>query len=288
MSDTAMNYDYPDASFEEVRAILREVAEGQKETRLQMQETDRKMQETDRLFQKMIQENAESRKETYRLIKENAERQKQEADQRKQEADQRMQEADQRMQETNQRMQETDRLIKENAERQKETDRLIKETDQQMKETARQMKITDKKFGELSNRFGELAEHLVIPNIKEKFNALGFTFVQASENIRITDLEDNCLAEIDILLENGSIVMVLEIKSKPSYDDVADHIKRMEIMRRDADARNDKRMLQGAVAGAIMTSEVRKHIQKNGFYAIEQTGDTVKINTPEGFKARQW
>jgi len=179
-------------------------------------------------------------------------------------------------------------IAEQQAERQKETDRRMQETDRILQETARQMKITDKKFGELSNRFGELAEHLVIPNIKEKFNALGFTFVQASENIRITDLEDNCLAEIDILLENGSIVMVLEVKSKPGFKDVDAHIKRMEVIRRAADKRNDKRVFQGAIAGAIMSKEVRSHIIKNGFYAIEQTGDTVKINIPEGFKARQW
>ncbi len=39
------------ATADEVWAILREVAEGQKETRLQMQETDRRMQETDRRMQ---------------------------------------------------------------------------------------------------------------------------------------------------------------------------------------------------------------------------------------------
>ena len=101
-------------------------------------------------------------------------------------------------------------------------------------------------------------------------------------------LEDNCLAEIDILLENGSIVMVLEVKSKPSYKDVDAHINRMEIIRRAADKRNDKRVFEGAIAGAIMSKELRCYIIKNGFYAIEQTGDTVKINIPEGFKARQW
>ena len=82
--------------------------------------------------------------------------------------------------------------------------------------------------------------------------------------------------------------MVLEVKSKPSHDDVAAHIKHMEIMRRAADKRNDTRVFQGAIAGAIMTKEVRNHIIKNGFYAIEQTGDTVTITIPEGFKARQW
>jgi len=163
-----------------------------------------------------------------------------------------------------------------------------KETDRRMQETDRQMKITDKKIGELSNRFGELAEHLVVPNIKEKFNSLGFTFDRASQNIEITDLEGNSLAEVDILLENGDIAIAVEVKSKPGYDDVTNHIKRIEALRRYADKRNDQRAFQGAIAGAIMSAELRKHILKSGFYAIEQTGDTVKINAPEGFKARQW
>ena len=157
------------------------------------------------------------------ILQEVAERQtemQKDADQRRKEAEQRRKEAEQQMQELRLQMQETDRQMQETA--------------RQMKMTDRQMKMTDRKFGELSNRFGELAEHLVIPNIKEKFNALGFTFVQASENIRITDMEDNCLAEIDILLENGSIVMVLEVKSKPGYKDGDAHIKRMEGIRRAA------------------------------------------------------
>jgi len=213
MSDAAMNHDYPDARFEKVWAILQEVAEGQKETRLQMQETDRKMQETDR------------------------------------------------------KMQETDRLIK---------------------ETAKQMKVTDKKVGELSNRFGELAEHLVAPSIREKFSVLGFAFGEVSRDKEIVDAEGNSVAEVDILLENSDTVMVVEVKAKPKQKEVEEHVKRMEILRRRADARSDKRVFLGAIAGAIMTKEVRSHILKTGFYAIEQTGDTVKISVPEGFKPRRW
>ena len=227
MSETAMNYDHPDASPEKVWAILREVAERQSELTLKMQET------------------AERQKETERLMQENAERQK------------------------------------ENAERQKETDRQMQETDRRMKET-------DEKFGRLSNRFGELAEHLVIPNIMEKFNALNFTFTRSGPNVKIAEVSGKRIAELDILLENGDTAIAVEVKTKPSHDDVDDHVKRMEALRRYADGRNDKRVFQGAVAGAIMNDRVRDYIIKNGFYAIEQTGDTVKINIPEGFKARQW
>ena len=191
---------------------------------------------------------------------------------------------------------ETERLMQENAkqqaQRQKEIERLMQENAEQQaqrqKEIDRQMKITDKKIGELSNRFGELAEHMVAPSIREKFNALGFTFGEVSKDKEIVDAEGNGIAEVDILLENGDTVMVVEVKSKPKQNDVEDHIKRIEILRRRADTRNDTREFQGAIAGAIMTNEVRRHIEKNGLYPIEQTGDTVKISVPEGFKPRRW
>jgi hypothetical protein len=169
-----------------------------------------------------------------------------------------------------------------------ETDRRFKETDRQFKETDKKIKETDRKIGELGNRFGELAEHLVTPSIKEKFNELNFTFEQVSQNIEISDASKRCIAEIDILLENGDIVIAVEVKAKPLQKDVDDHVKRMEILRGRADKKNDKRKYQGAIAGAIMKDEVRDYAHKTGFYVIEQAGDTVKINIPKGFIPREW
>ena len=37
-----------------------------------------------------------------------------------------------------------------------------------------------------------------------------------------------------------------------------------------------------------IVKELCKQILKNGFYLIEQTGDTVKITMPEGFTPRDW
>jgi len=179
-------------------------------------------------------------------------------------------------------------MFQEVKEQMKETGRRMEETDRQMKETDRRMKETDRKLGELGNRFGELAEHLVVPSIKEKFNELGFTFEQVSQDIEISEVSGDCLAEIDILLENGSIVIAVEVKSKPAYKDIDAHIERMEILRRRADIRGDTRKFQGAIAGAIMKAEVRKYAHNAGFYVIEQSGDTVQINIPKGFKPREW
>ncbi|MCL2066315.1 MAG: NERD domain-containing protein [Treponema sp.] len=191
---------------------------------------------------------------------------------------------------------------------------MFQETDKKFQETDRKMKETDRQISRLGSRFGELAEHLVAPNIKEKFRALNLKFEQVSLDHSIYDSNGRCLAEIDILLENGDTVMVVEVKSKPHHTDVDEHINRMEVLRRRADTRNDMRKFQGAIAGAIMSDSVRNYAHKAGFYVIEQTGDTagsdepevrsdhsilplsarpegeptVMINVPEGFTAREW
>jgi len=185
--------------------------------------------------------------------------------------------------------------FREVAESQKDTDRRFKETDKKFqelaesqKETDRQMKETNRRFGDLSNRFGELAEHLVVPGIKERFNSLGFNFSEVFKDAQIDDVSGNRVAEVDVLLESRDTVMVVEIKSKPTEKDVAKHIDRMGVLRRRADDRNDKRTYFGAIAGAIMPQNVRDCIVQNGFYLIEQSGDTMMINVPDNFVPRHW
>ncbi|MDR1909106.1 MAG: hypothetical protein LBQ35_04260, partial [Spirochaetaceae bacterium] len=113
---------------------------------------------------------------------------------------------------------ETDRQMKESIKetdrRIQETDRLLQETLLGMKETDKRMKETDRLVGRLGNRFGELAEHLVVPNLKEKFNALGYRFDYTSTNVEVA-VEGRLVAEIDVLLENGEYALAVEIKSKP-------------------------------------------------------------------------
>jgi hypothetical protein len=54
----------------------------------------------------------------------------------------------------------------------------MKETDLQMKETDRKLKEASRIVGDLGNKLGIVVEHLVLANIKEKFNALGYTIYQ--------------------------------------------------------------------------------------------------------------
>ena len=164
-----------------------------------------------------------------------------------------------------------------------------KETALQIKEVSEQMKETDKKLGNLGNRFGELAEHLVAPGIVDKFNALGFRFSDISRDREIKDPETGkSLAEVDIILENGDIVIAVEVKSKLKNQDVDKHLTRMEVLRRRADRRGDRRKYRGAIASAILTDESRGYAHKAGLYVLQQSGDTMKLDIPKGFVPREW
>jgi hypothetical protein len=219
-----------------------------------------------------------------------------------QESDRRMQESDRRMQKMKEDMdehlrklsEETDRKIQEVAQQiratSEKTDRQIEKTDRQIKETGRYIKATNEQLGRLGHRFGELAEHLVAPNIIQKFNALGFHFDDISGVRRVIQDESTGqkIAEFDILLENGESIVGVEVKAKPTEGDVDDHVRRLQILRLNKNKKGDKRKIYGALAGAIMVDDVKTVILKAGLYAITQSGDTVKIDVPEGFTPKVW
>jgi hypothetical protein len=166
---------------------------------------------------------------------------------------------------------------KENDRRQKATDRIIKEMREQM--------------GGLHRSFGELAEHLVAPGITRRFNELGYHFDSvAPQGIEIYDeSRKKILTEIDLLLENGECLMAVEVKTRPAEKDIEHHIGRLEILRDWREKRQEKpKRILGAIAGAVFPKDIREAVIKAGLYVIEQSGDTMKINVPEGFKPREW
>jgi len=171
----------------------------------------------------------------------------------------------------------------------KDLERKVDKTTQQVMKTGRQVDKTSRQMGLLNNRFGELAEHLVAPNIMKKFNELGFNFDKIANGQKIYESGNpNVIAEIDLFMENNEMTMVVEVKAKPNVEDVTYHIERMEKLHRYAERKNDKRKYYGAVAAAILSENIRNLILKKGMYVIEQSGDTMKINVPDGFVPHAW
>jgi hypothetical protein len=205
-----------------------------------------------------------------------------------QETARQMQETDRKWQEADKRMQETERIVQETARQMQETDRKMQETDRKMQETDKKIEKASLAVGNLGNKLGIVVEHLVLANINEKFNALGYEFSKTGIEVRIQDKNKNIIAEVDAMLENGEYVMAIEVKTQLRIPDVNEHLKRMEKLRRYADDRRDTRKFLGAVAGAVVDDSVKVYAQKKGFYVILQSGDTVTIEYPAGRKPREW
>jgi len=175
-------------------------------------------------------------------------------------------------------------LFQEIGEKQKETDRQMKENAERLD---RQIQETDRQLGKLGKRMGEVVEYMVAPNLREKFRELGYDFPQANQNSDVSDRKNKIFLEIDVKLENGDKVMLVEVKTKPTTKDVKDHIKRLDKMRVYADLHGDKRTFLGAVAGAVMTDNVKEYALKQGFFVIEPSGETFNIIPPNG-KPKEW
>ena len=211
----------------------------------------------------ILQEVAESQKESDRRAKESRE-------------------------EYNRQREEYDRKIKESRE---EYDRQREDFDRQLKKSRedydRQVKDFNRRFGDFSNRFGEVVEYMIAPNLREKFQELGLIFPAAYTNSDIRDHENNIFLEVDVKLENGDKAMLVEVKTKLTTEDVKEHIERLEKMRRYADLHGDKRTFLGAVAGVVMTSNVKDYALKQGFFVIEPSGETMCITPPHN-KPKEW
>ncbi|MDR1385498.1 MAG: hypothetical protein LBJ67_16865 [Planctomycetaceae bacterium] len=165
----------------------------------------------------------------------------------------------------------------------------LQELKQQMQKTDKQISKLSKQMGGLHNSFGELAEHLVAPSIVERFNELGYHFERACANDSVIDKQtQKKLTEIDILLQNGTAIVAVEVKTKPTEKDIPHHIERLKILRQYMIEKNDNRKIIGAIAGAVFFDEIKEATIEAGMYVITQSGDTMKIEVPQNFKPKEW
>ena len=201
-----------------------------------------------------------------------------------QESHEGMQEFHEKMNKFHEGMQEFHEKMNELRESQKETDRQLKETDRMMK---RHEKSANKKLGSLTNLFGDMTEAMVAPKICKKFNEFGFSFLKAGPNPRYTDETNGISFEVDIMLENSDKAMLIEVKTKLTEERIDKHILRLEKMRKYANLHGDKRIFLGAVAGIVVTDEIRKYALSQGLYFIEYAGETFYITAPNG-EPKEW
>ena len=179
-------------------------------------------------------------------------------------------------------------LLQEVGQNQKEYALHLKETERILIEDSKRLKDElNTQIGSLTNLFGDVTEAMVAPKICEKFEEFGLIFPQANPNARFNDRINKISFEVDIMLENGDKAMLIEAKTKLTDERVDKHILRLEKMRKYADLHGDKRIFLGAVAGIVVTDEIRDYALSKGFYFIEYEGDNFFITPPSG-KPKEW
>jgi hypothetical protein len=171
-------------------------------------------------------------------------------------------------------------ILREITESQKENAIQLEKMRERQKKTERIVERNAQIIGRLGLRMGEVVEYLVAPNLREKFTEFGLDFTKVNPGSYINDRVNNISLEIDVMLENGDKAMLVEAKTKPSTVDVKEHIKRLEKMRKYADLHGDKRTFLGAVAGVVMTDNVKNYALNQGFFVMEPSGETFKIIPP--------
>jgi len=157
---------------------------------------------------------------------------------------------------------------------------ILQEVAESQKETDKQIKEIGKRLGDFTNSFGDVVEHLVAPNLLEKFKALGFDFEEASTRHKIRNKKNDISFEIDVFLQNGDTAMLVELKANLTISDINKHTTRLEKMRKWADLRGDKRHFFGAVAGIVIEDDEREYALNQGFFLIEPSGEDYNITPP--------
>ena len=132
---------------------------------------------------------------------------------------------------------------------------------------------------------GSMVERIMTPDLPRKFKPLGFTFDKITTIKWATN--GNIYAEIDGLLENGTQAMAVEVKTTLEIEDINDHLKRMEKIRKYADEHGDKREFLCAIAAMIVKPKPKEYALKQGLFVIEPSGEDVKVIKPET-KPRVW
>jgi len=168
---------------------------------------------------------------------------------------------------------------------------LFRQTDRKFEELARQVKATSHEVGKLTSSVGRIIEHMVKGKIIRKFRALGYDVTSCSPNVEFDNEELGLFGEIDLLLNDGPISILIEVKTTLKTDDIREHIDRIGRYRRYVEAKGfgDPRRFIGAVAGAVVSKETAKFAHDNGMYVIVQSGDAIEIvASPDGFRAKEW
>ena len=184
--------------------------------------------------------------------------------------------------ETERCFQETERRFQETERRFQETERILKE---QSLKTDRQITRVSQEIGNLGGKWGRFVENMVAPACETLFLNRDIPVHQVSQRVR--KRLDGKTLEIDVLVTNENHVLVVEVKSSLSVDDVKELINNLTEFRQFFPEYNHKQ-LYGAVAGIEIEEGADKYAYRQGLFVLAQRGENVAILNDTDFQPKTW
>ena len=185
-------------------------------------------------------------------------------------------------------------ILKEVADGHKEAKQEMKELRASQKETARQIKETDRQIqkigGRFNQRWGTLVESLVEGKLVKIFQDRGIDITQthtcSQSEWRKPDgrIERR---EFDIIVANGTEVVVVEVKTTLTPKDVSGFLETLRDFK-NYFPRYKTETIYGAVA--YLASENKAHFlaEEEGLFLIRATGDSASLVNKKDFKPKSF
>ncbi len=193
--------------------------------------------------------------------------------------------------ENRRQLEENGRQLVEVREQMKETNEQLaqqfKETDERM---AKEWKKTDKKMREVmglfTSQWGKMMEALVKPDALRLFQERGIQVNYCMRRVEARVGGRNM--ELDLLLENGQEVIVLEVKTTLKLDDVKEFMAEElgEFLTFFPRYRNYR--IYGGVAALDVDEGVDKYAYRNGLFVLMVGGGVVQIKNDDKFRPKNF
>jgi|WetSurMetagenome_2_1015567.scaffolds.fasta_scaffold17386_5 hypothetical protein len=213
-------------------------------------------------------------KETDRILKENAQAAEKRFQEIRDEDERRSKEAEKRFQE----------IRNEEQKRSKEAEKRFQEI---RDEEQKRSKEFDRKLNKLEHLFtsqwGKLIESLVEGALVKIFNERGIPVQQTAQ--RVKGIYQGNQWEIDIVVKNGDAVIIVEVKTTLSPDDVKDFLKKLPHIKTWLKEYTNNTMY-GAVAYLNADAGAEQLAKSRGLFVIRATGESARIENSLNFSPR--
>ncbi len=178
------------------------------------------------------------------------------------------------------RFRETDARLDE---RFRETDERFRETDAKIQQYLRQnTEAINRLEGLFHTQWGKMMEALVEPNALKLFQGRGIQVQYIYP--RVKTQQNGQSMEIDLILENGTEIVLVEVKSTLGVDDVRDFLDDLAAFTKFFPKYTNYR-IYGAVAGLDIIEDADRFAYRQGLFVLKVAGEgMVQIKNNDKFQ----